>query len=136
MKNKILNILVIIFFVFSVFLFVFFLVDKNKKPDFSDGGGIKNKIEIISASEKSKLGLYNLGVYQVLSRNEKNNISSYKLLEIKEEQPLVLELMSDEEKNQRGFNKAIKIQVLQRDELNNIIAYKIIKNDSDIVTKY
>jgi len=139
-KNKfkilIITILILLLVVLSVYLL------KVKLKNNTQGLNNTNKVEIISESEKNSLGLYHLGVYQVISRDANGKITSYKLVDLKDEQPVALSFMTDAEKEKiipssspELFSKT-KIQVLKRDDQGKVIAYKIIKKDSDIVTKY
>jgi hypothetical protein len=140
-KNKfkilIITIIALLLAVLSVYLLKVKLKNNN-----TQGLNNTNKVEIISESEKNYLGLYHLGVYQVISRDANGKITSYKLVYLKDEQPVALSFMTDTEKEKiipssspELFSKT-KIQVLKRDDQGKVIAYKIIKKDSDIVTKY
>lgn len=108
-------------------------IDTNKKYDKNDQG---EKVEIINDEDKHKLGLFHLGVYEVVARNENGGISAYRYLRTDDEKKIVLEWLSEDEKSELGLNPDGRIQLLKRGESGKILAYKIIKDDVDILDRY
>ena len=132
-KNN-LKILIIIIFVFVLAAITFYVFKKN-----NTNTGIvfnANKVEIMSDDEINSLGIYHLGVYEVVSRDQSGKITNYKLSELKDEKPIDVEFMTDEEKAAKNLSTYYKIQVLDRDKEGNAIAYKIIGKESDVLNRY
>lgn len=130
--KKNIKIVVIIVSILILSVAIFYLV--NKKI----ANTIKNdkKVEIMTDDEKNSTGLYHLGVYEVVSRDETGKVTAYKLTKLEDEKPINVEFMTEEEKANKGMSSNIKIQVLQRDKSGKVVAYKIIKNDSDVISRY
>ena len=125
--------------VVSVFVFIsagvtFYLFKKNN----INTGILFNatKVEIMSDDEMDSLGLYHLGVYEVVSRDQSGKITDYKLSKLKDEKSINVEFMTDEEKAAKNLSTYYKIQVLDRDKEGNAIAYKIIEKESDVLNRY
>lgn len=135
MNNKYLKRGIIFLAVLILIAGIFYFVYKKNNPAeyFTE---VSSKADIMTESERNSIGLYHLGVYEVLSRDENGNPKSYRLISLRDEDPIDLEFMSDAEKSEKLFNKDYKIQVLERDETGKITAYKIIRDESDIVKKY
>lgn len=93
-------------------------------------------VEILNDEDKYKLGLFHLGVYEVVARNENGGISAYRYLRTDNESKLALEWLSENEKNELGLDPAARVQLLKRSESGKILAYKIIKDDADILDSY
>lgn len=108
-------------------------IENNKKYDI-DGQG--EKVEILNDEDKYKLGLFHLGVYKVVSRNENGGISAYSYLRTDNEKEIPLEWLSEEEKDSLGIDPSIRVQLLKRGESGKILAYKIIKDEADILDRY
>lgn len=108
-------------------------IQENKKYDKNNFG---ETIEILNNEDEHKLGLFHLGVYEVIARNENGGISAYRYLRTDNEKDIPLEWLSDDEKNELGLNPELRIQILQRGESGKILAYKIIKDDNGILTSY
>lgn len=108
-------------------------IENNKKYDI-DGQG--EKVEILNDEDKYKLGLFHLGVYRVVSRNENGGISAYSYLRTDNEKEIPLEWLSEEEKDSLGIDPSIRVQLLKRGESGKILAYKIIKDEADILDRY
>lgn len=127
----------IIIFTVLIFIAALFYFLYSKKDSVSETGKESEKvIELMTTSEINSIGLYHLGVYEVLSRDENGKPLSYRLINVKEEQEIPLEFMSEEEKAAKNFSEDYKIQVLQRDENGKVIAYRIIKDENDVLKKY
>lgn len=108
-------------------------IEKNKKYDKNNQGEV---VEILNDEDEHRLGLFHLGVYELVSRNENGGIREYRYLRIDNEKEIDLEWLSEDEKNELGVNPAERVQLLRRGESGKIIAYKIIKDDADILKTY
>lgn len=128
--------IIIIVSISTIALTAFYLLYKNGHQNQEIIKDKEHQTEIMTQDERKKLGLYSLGVYEVVSRDEKGEITSYKMIKLLDEEPIEFELMSENDKAVLGIATDIKIQVLKRDESGKVISYKILKNDSDIVKKY
>jgi hypothetical protein len=131
-KTKIL----IVVSVLVITLLAFYLLYKNGHQESEVIKDKEHQTEIMTQDERRELGLYSLGVYEVVSRDEKGEITSYKMVRLLDEEPIGFELMSENDKAVLGVATDAKIQVLKRDESGKVVSYKILKNDSDIVKKY
>lgn len=131
--KKNIKILIIIVSILILSVAVFYLVNKKNANNQENGG---RKIEIMTDDEKNAIGLYHLGVYEVISRDENQNVTSYKLTKLEDEKPISIEFMTEEEKAKKSLYTPEKIQVLQRDKNGEVVAYKIIKSDSDVISRY
>jgi len=143
MNKKSIKLLVILSIILLLFCLSFYIykIYKNQKNYQNSNTqstpiSTSTKQELLNQSEIGKLNLYHAGIYEVLSRDKDNNITSYRVIGIKKPQELKLELMTDAEKAAQGVNPSSKIQVLERDESGKVTAYRLIKKDSDIVTEW
>lgn len=108
-------------------------IEKNKKYDKNNRG---EQVEILNDEDKHKLGLFHLGVYELVARNENGGVAAYRYLRIGNEKKIALEWLSEDEKNELGVDPGARIQLLKRGESGKILAYKIIKDDADILETY
>jgi len=92
--------------------------------------------DILSQEELNNLGLYHLGIYKIVARDENGQAFSYKFIGLKNAQAIEPEFMSDLEKAEKHISPDIKAQVLERNSTGQVIVYRLINNDSDIVSKY
>lgn len=128
--------IIIIVSILIIALIVFYLLYRYGHQEVERVEDKERQAEIMTQDERKKLGLYSLGVYEVVSRDDKGEITSYKMIKLLDEEPIEFELMSDDDKANLGINSEAKIQVLKRNKDGNIVSYKVIRNDSDIVKKY
>jgi hypothetical protein len=91
--------------------------------------------DLLSADEKAILGLPNVGIYEVTSRDESGKPVEYRFIGMQNPTPIALDLMTDEEKARFGLQN-FQVQVLHRDSQGNIMSYHIMKDANDIVTAY
>lgn len=92
-------------------------------------------MDLLTADEKAMFGLPNIGIYEVVSRNESGLVTDYRLIGMQQPQEIALDLMTDEEKVRFGLQN-FQVQVLHRNAQGNITAYHIMKDANDIVTAY
>lgn len=91
--------------------------------------------DLLSADEKAVLGLPNIGIYEVASRDESGRPLEYRFIGMEEPKAITPEFMTDEEKARFGL-KNLQVQILHRDSQGNILSYHIMKDANDIVTAY
>ena len=116
---------------------VYFVTSKNTGDDLSVNKKVDlSKKDIMSEQDKNSLGLYHLGIYEVLARDKSGKPTSYQLVSLNEEKPISTELMTDTEKVKLQIDPKYKIQVIQRDASGAVSAYKVLKSDTDIVKQY
>lgn len=92
--------------------------------------------DIMTEDEKFSLGLYHLGTFEVLSRNELGRPTSFKLISVEEPKAIGVDLMSDAEKAKKRISASTYVQVLKRDSSGRILEYRIMKDANDIMEKY
>jgi len=90
--------------------------------------------DLLSADEKGALGLPNVGVYEVVSRDESGKLLEYRFIGMEEPKAITPEFMTEEERVRFGLQN-FQVQVF-RDSQGNIMSYHIIKDANDIVTAY
>jgi hypothetical protein len=134
MKNKYIKILIVMIAILLFTVLVFYL--KNRVNPTNSFSVDYHKKQIMTEEEKNSIGLYHLGEYEVLARDDSGKITTYRLNKLLDEKPIETEFMSDDAKKKQGFLPDVKIQVLQRDKSGKVLVYKIIKNDSDVMNKY
>lgn len=135
MNKKYLKISLIIFIILCLAgVTVYFLKTKNQQVDsLTADSAIK---DMMTKEEIYSMGLYYLGNYEVLSRDESGKPLTYQIISLNKKKPISLELMDDSEKAAINITETEKIQVLERDENGQVLVYKIIKDDADIDKRY
>ncbi len=108
-------------------------IEQYQKYDTNKSGA---KVEILNDEDEHRLGLFHLGVYEVVARNENGGISAYRYLKVENEKEIPLEWLNEEEKANFDINPNQRVQLLKRGESGKILAYKIINNDTEIMTRY
>ena len=139
MNKKYLKIIVIVLVILILAVAAVYLVkikmvgnnipSNNKTVDLS-------KKDIMSEQDRDSLGLYHLGVYEVLARDKSGKPTSYQLISLNEEKPIATEFMTDDEKTKEQIDPKYKIQIIERDASGTVSVYKVIKSDTDIVKQY
>ncbi|MFA6194582.1 MAG: hypothetical protein WC719_02445 [Patescibacteria group bacterium] len=92
--------------------------------------------DIMTDKEKLSLGLYHLGNFEVISRNELGVPTSYILLGVEEPKPIATDIMSDADKINKRLATSTNIQVLKRDDSGRIVEYRIMRTATDTIEKY
>jgi hypothetical protein len=115
---------------------VSFYILKTKNQENGNQTANSNVKDMLTKKEIYSMGLFYLGNYEVLSRDESGKPLTYQIISLKERKPISLELMDKTEKAKMNIAETEKIQVLERDENGQVLVYKVIKNDTDIDKSY
>ncbi len=142
MNKKYLKLSIQIIFILLVLALALYLINQkmgNRLFKFGTDDGIKATStvkDLMTEDEKFSLGLYHLGIFEVLSRNELGRPTAFKLIGVDEPQAIGIDLMSDAEKAKKRIAASTYVQVLKRDSSGRILEYRIMKDANDIMEKY
>ena len=142
MNKKYLNLSIQIIFILLVLALAAYLL--NKRLDnrlfgswLGDSAPMASTTkDIMTDKEKLALGLYHLGTFEVLSRNELGVPTSYILLGVEEPKPIAIDIMNDADKINKRLATSTNIQVLKRDDSGQIVEYRIMRTATDTIEKY
>lgn len=133
-KKIIIALLVLIFLLFGL---VFFVYKQNNNFAVVNPAPLEGTTTtLMTEREKSDLGLYHLGVYEVLARDESGLITEYQLVGMEEPMEVTPEIITDAKTEGLIIQPEVKIQVLERDPSGNISAYRVIKDEEELIKEY
>lgn len=133
-KKIIIALLVLILLLFGLAFFVY--KQNNNFAVVSPAPLEETTVTLMTEKEKRDLGLYHLGVYEVLERDESGQITAYQLVDMKGPKAIDPEIVTDVEKEGLIIQPEVKIQVLERDPSGNISAYRVIEDEADVIKEY
>ena len=92
--------------------------------------------EPMTKEERNSLGLSHIGDFVVTARDKKGKVADYKMIGVRELEPIALEWMSDAEKIERNIDVRKKIQVIEKDANGKIISYRVVEKEYDVIKEY